>query len=159
MLVAIVESFKSARLLATLDRASELQKPVIVLKVGRSAAGSRAAASHTGSLAQDDEVVAAVLRQGGATRVRNTEHLVETVVLFGARRWPRSKGVALVSTSGGRCSLLGDLASEVPLQLATFQPETIARLGELLPGVWHAQQPTRSDRRGVRSRGDLYARL
>jgi len=73
VLVAIVESFKApARLRGVLERARASGKPVIVLKVGRSEAGQRAAASHTGSLAQDDDVVDAVLRETGAIRVRST---------------------------------------------------------------------------------------
>jgi acyl-CoA synthetase (NDP forming) len=54
-------------------------------------------------------------------------------VLFRDGRWPRPGGVALVSSSGGRCSLLGDLANGTALPLATFAPATLARLGELLP--------------------------
>jgi acyl-CoA synthetase (NDP forming) len=134
LLVAIVESFKRpGQLGGVLRRAAELEKPLIVLKVGLSEAGSRAAASHTGALAQDDDVVDTFLKAGGAVRVRNTEHLVETAVLFRRQCWPRCSSVALVSTSGGRCSLLGDLASSVPLDLATFQPETVGKLKDLLP--------------------------
>jgi acyl-CoA synthetase (NDP forming) len=142
MAVAIVESFKEpARLRPVLARAAALRKPVIVLKVGRSPAGQRAAASHTGSLAQDDAVIDAVLRSAGATRVNSTEHLVETVVLFGRRAWPTRSEVVLVSTSGGRCSLLGDLASRVPLTLADFAAPTVARLGELLPDFGSPNNP------------------
>ena len=134
VVVTIVESFKKPWLLRdTLDRAAELRKPIIVLKVGRSVAGSRAAASHTGSLAQDDAIVDAVLRSGGATRVRTTEQLVETLVLFRRQQWPTRREVVLVSTSGGRCSLLGDVASNVALDLTALQPETVATLGALLP--------------------------
>lgn len=103
-------------------------------------------------------MVEIVLGQGGASRVRTTEHLVETVVLFRRQQWPLRDGVALVSTSGGRCSLLGDLASAVPLPLATFAPQTIDRLKGLLPDFGSPNNPL--DPTGVVfDREGLYAPL
>ena len=144
LLVAIVESFHRPRAIAgLLGRAADRRKPVIVLKVGRSAAGSRAAASHTGALAQDDRVVASVLEAGGAIGVDSTEQLIETVVLFERlrERLPTRQATVLVSTSGGRCSLLGDLASRAGLPLATLAPETVERLRAILPDFGTPNNP------------------
>ena len=146
LVVGIVESFHRPRALSgLLARAAHLRKPVVVLKVGRSAAGSRAAASHTGALAQDDRVVAGVLEAGGAIVVDSTEQLIETVVLFTAQRdrplqLTRPEAV-LVSTSGGRCSLLGDLASRAGLPLATLASQTVERLRAILPDFGTPNNP------------------
>lgn len=142
VLAAIVESFKQpAAFLDVARRAAALGKPLIILKLGRSEPGRRAAASHTGSLAEDDRVVDAVFRRCGVTRVHSTDHFVETVVLFARRQWPASRGVAIISTSGGRCTLLGDLASEIGLDLAEFSEATRGDLRKLLPPFGSINNP------------------
>lgn len=142
VLAAIVEAFRQpARFLEVACRAAAVGKPLIVLKTGRSQAGQRAAASHTGALAQDDRVVDAALRRCGALRVRSTDHFVETVTLFAQPRRPAGRGVAIVSSSGGRCALLGDLAEEVGLELAGFTDETRRTLHSLLPPFGTVNNP------------------
>jgi len=142
LVAAIVESFKAPeRLRSVLERARALGKPVLVLKVGRSEAGQRAAASHTGSLAEDDAVVDAVLREAGALRMRGTDHLIESAVLFSTGRRPSRPRVALVSSSGGRCTLLGDLAARVSLDLTDLDAATQSELEQLLPDFGHANNP------------------
>ena len=80
-------------------------------------------------------MVASVLEAGGTIGVDSTEQLIETVVPFeGLReRLPTRPATVLVSTSGGHCSLLGDLASRAGLPLATLAPETVERLRAILP--------------------------
>ncbi|MDR7421495.1 MAG: acetate--CoA ligase family protein [Armatimonadota bacterium] len=142
VLATIVEAFRQpARFLEVASRAAALRKPLVVLKTGRSQAGQRAAASHTGALAQDDRVVDAALGRCGALRVRSTDHFVETVTLLAQPRRPDGRGVAIVSSSGGRCALLGDLAAEVGLELAEFTDRTRRTLHGLLPPFGAVNNP------------------
>ena len=75
-----------ARAAARADRAG---KPIVALKVGSSPAGQQAALAHTGSVAGDDAVVDAVLRQLNVIRVTSLEELLTTGALLGYNRWPR----------------------------------------------------------------------
>ncbi len=116
-------------------------KPLVVLKVGRSPAGTRSVAAHTGSLAGADAVVDAVFRQHGVIRVRSLEELLETCALLAARGWPEGGRTAVITTSGGACGLVADLAQGTAIELPDFAPATKARLAALLPVFGTPQNP------------------
>jgi acyl-CoA synthetase (NDP forming) len=142
VLGALLEGFREpGRFVEVARRALEAGKPLVVLKVGRSPAGERAAAAHTGSLAGEDQVAEAVLRQVGAIRVRSLEELLETCVVLDRQGWPAGRRTAVITTSGGSCSLVSDLAAGTALDIADFAPETKRRLGELLPEFGTPQNP------------------
>ena len=109
MIAAVVEQFRDVdglRQVAAL--AAEREKPFVVLKVGRSERGRRAALAHSGSLAGGHEFHAAFFRQHGIIAVDNLDELVETLVLLSAwqGRPPRGGGVGLVTISGGDTVLM-----------------------------------------------------
>ncbi len=130
--VAVVESIVAPdRFVAALDRAAELAKPVVVLRVGRSERGRRNALAHTGNLAGSGAAWDALLRQKGAIVVEDIDELLEATVLFSAYRpSPRTgpEGLGLVTISGGDCSLLCDLAEREGVMLPDLTPETRATL-------------------------------
>jgi len=109
-------------------RAAELEKPIVMLKAGRSPLTADLIASHTGSLAGDDRVIDAALRQAGIVRVDSLEQLVVTAGLFTAvgRVGPGKLGV--VSISGGACDIAADAAAALGTPLATFSDDTVRRL-------------------------------
>ncbi len=109
-------------------RAAELEKPIVMLKAGRSPLTADLIASHTGSLAGDDRVIDAALRQAGVVRVDALEELVVTAGLITAigRVGPGKLGV--VSISGGACDIAADAASALGTPLATFSEDTVHRL-------------------------------
>ena len=139
---ALIEGFgDTAAFLAAADSAVEASKPLVVLKVGRSEVSRRSAIAHTGSLAGADAVVDAVFRQKGVIRVNSPEELIETCGMLAAAGWPRGRRIACVTTSGGACGLLSDLAAGTRVEIPDFAPGTKARLAELLPAFGTPQNP------------------
>lgn len=130
-----------ARFRRAIERAREASKPVVVLKVGRSREGARAAASHTGSLVGSDRVFDAVLRRAGAVRVDDLEELVETLRLLSRGCRPRAPSVGIVTPSGGQAGLLADRARAHGLLLPEPEPRTVEALRRALPEFGAAQNP------------------
>ena len=119
-------------LMAAAERAFDAGKPVIMLKVGRTAASQAAAMSHTGALATDDAVFDAACRKFGIVRVDSLDEMIEASLAFGAGRLPAGRRVALVGYSGGAKGLFLDCAAGIGLDLPDFAPETQTRLSEMI---------------------------
>ena len=98
---------------AAARRALALDKPLIILKAGRSEAGAKASVSHTGSLAGADEVYQAVFAQNGVLRADNLDELFDLAILAQAPRRPRGRRVQVVSISGAAGILMADVGSTV----------------------------------------------
>jgi acetate---CoA ligase (ADP-forming) len=129
-----VEQFRNPeKLLAAAELAADRRKPVVVLKIGRSEGGRRAALAHTGSLVGADGVADAVLRQHGITRVYNLDEMIETLAVFHTRKLPHGPGVASAFVSGGASGLVADLGADVGLTFPALAPETAARLEQVIP--------------------------
>jgi acetyltransferase len=109
-------------------RALARAKPVIVLKVGRHAEGSRAAQSHTGALVGDDAVFDAVLARGGAVRVPGYRHLFAAARALVTHRKPAGPRLAIVTNGGGPGVLAADAAAQAGIPLATLSAPTLAVL-------------------------------
>ncbi len=127
--------------LAAADAALQAGKPIVILKVGRSEVAARSVIAHTGSLAGADAVAEAVFRQKGVTRVDSLEELVETCAMLDAAGWPTGGRTAVVTTSGGACGLVSDLAHGTRIEMPDFSPATKARLADLLPVFGTPQNP------------------
>ncbi|MDA0655810.1 MAG: acetate--CoA ligase family protein [Proteobacteria bacterium] len=123
------------------ERALELGKPVVVTKVGRTDAGKRAAASHTGSLAGADEVFDGIAQQFGLIRARNEEHMMDLADAFMLCDLPEGPGVAVITQSGGAGVMMTDRAVELGLQV----PQPCARVresvSEVIPAFGSANNP------------------
>ena len=130
-----------AGLVAAAEAALDLAKPIVVTKVGRSEAGARAAASHTGSLAGEDAVFDGVARQYGVVRARNEEHMLDLVEAFANTKLPRGPGVGIITQSGGAGVLMADRAEELGLNVPVLAEETVARLEGILPAFGAAGNP------------------
>ncbi|HET6213610.1 MAG TPA: acetate--CoA ligase family protein [Micromonosporaceae bacterium] len=118
-------------------------KPTTLLVAGRSAAGARAAASHTGALATPDRVVDGALRQLGITRVSDVDELLDVGDAFAlcSGRTPAGPRVAVVTTSGGSGILATDAIVLNGLTLAELAPSTVDALKEILPPYGSADNP------------------
>jgi acyl-CoA synthetase (NDP forming) len=109
-------------------------RPVVLLAPGRSAAGARAARSHTGSLASSEAVLNAVCRATGVLRVDTPQELFEaTVALLGAAR-PRGRRVAVITEGGGHGGIAADAIEAAGLRVPAFGDALLGRLREALPG-------------------------
>ncbi|MFN8218440.1 MAG: acetate--CoA ligase family protein [Solirubrobacterales bacterium] len=126
-----------ARLARALGRCAERGIGVAALKVGSSAAGARAAGAHTGALAGDHRVFAALLEEAGAALAADPGELLE---LARALAVPRARpagdgGLAVLTCSGGDSGVAADLAARAGLRLPPLAPATRERLAALLPAA------------------------
>ncbi len=114
--------------------ALEREKPIVVLKLGRTEAGSRAAASHTGAIAGVDDIYQAAFRQYGLISVNTCNELYETAILLRKRRWPQGRRAASVAATGGNIVHLADMGADQGIEWAEYSAQTQAVLSGLLPG-------------------------
>ncbi len=101
---------ESEKFLAALDLARRNKKPIVMMKVGRSALGGEAAKSHTASIAGDDAVTDAVLREFGVLRARNTEEALDIAYAATRRIYPVHNTLGVLTVSGGAGVLISDAA-------------------------------------------------
>jgi acetate---CoA ligase (ADP-forming) len=110
------------------------EKPTIILKSGRTGAGSRAAASHTGAMAkEDDAVFDAMLRQSGAMRAANLEDFFDLTKAFSCLRPPRGDRMAVITMSGGEGVLATDALEANGFKPASLGPGTREKLKRVMP--------------------------
>jgi acetate---CoA ligase (ADP-forming) len=125
-----------------LARARELRKPVAVVKVGRGARAREAARSHTGALAGEDEVIDAAIRQYGALRVDDIDHLLAFLYLASSLpELPRGDRLGVVSLSGGLGVWAADVAEERGAVVTDLSEQTRERLTDVLPGFASVTNP------------------
>ena len=131
---AYVEGLRDpARLRDLAAMARSADTPLVVWKVGRSAAGAKAAASHTASLAGDDRLYSAAFRQFGIVEAGDIGEMADALRALGMGRRTEGPRLGIVTVSGGAGVAMADRADEVGLILADFAPETLAALKERLP--------------------------
>ncbi|MHB8139422.1 MAG: acetate--CoA ligase family protein [Smithellaceae bacterium] len=117
------------------------KKPVVVIKAGRSEAGAAAVASHTGSLAGSDAVFDAVCRRAGLIRVQNSEAFFDALAAFEKLPLPRGNRMGSLSITGMGCVAATDAAEEYGIILPALKPETLKRLGEVMPSWAPVRNP------------------
>ncbi|HVO77838.1 MAG TPA: acetate--CoA ligase family protein [Methanomassiliicoccales archaeon] len=108
-------------------------KPILALKAGRTDTGARAASSHTGALTGSDKVYDAAMRQSGVMRVANLDDLFDALTVFASMPMPGPGGLAIVTNAGGLGVLAADSCGDSGMTMASFAPETIAKLKSYLP--------------------------
>src|SRR5215472_11239639 len=129
-----IESIRSPR--AFFDKAREVRKskkPIVVLKPGRTRDGARASASHTGSLASDNDILDGALRQCGIARADDEDEFLNALRALVMLPKPRGRRVGIATTSGALGVISTDLLVENGLELAKFEPATLAAMRAILP--------------------------
>jgi acyl-CoA synthetase (NDP forming) len=123
------------------EHALSAGKPLTLTKVGRTDAGAKAAASHTGALAGSDAVFDGVIRGLGVTRARNEEHMLDIVEVLGGCKLPDGRGLGIVTQSGGAGVLMADRAEEMGLVVSELSPQTRAQLAAVIPAFGTTGNP------------------
>ena len=137
-----IEGFKDGPgMLELASTALAIGKPLVLTKVGRSSAGARAAASHTGSLAGTDAVFDGIARQYGLVRARNEEHMLDLAEVMAACALPEGTGIGIITQSGGAGVLMADRAEELGLGVPSLAQATQDRLRPVIPGFGATGNP------------------
>ena len=136
-----VESLSNFRKFMSAARAASRLKPIVVLKSGRSPAGTRAAASHTGAMAGEDAVYDAAFKRAGIVRVNTIGELFDCAELMAKQPRPTGPRLAVVTNAGGPGVMAADALSQYGLEPAPLEPETLEKLNKILPPLWSRANP------------------
>jgi acetyltransferase len=136
-----IEGVRDARRFVSALRAAARVKPVILMKVGRHPAGSRAVVSHTGAIVGADDVFEAVVRRAGVVRVTTIGQLVAAAQALATRLRPQGPRLAIVTNGGGPGVMAADRATDLGIPLAELAPQTIEALKTALPANWSHANP------------------
>lgn len=137
-----IEGFRSiAKLRVALQACNDAGKPVVLLKIGSTDAGSSMAQSHTGHLTGADAVVDGLFEQYGVVRVRDLDELLETAALLAKLPPGTGSNVALYSISGGSGTLMAEQAQLAGLPIPELSAATQAQLHEHLPTYLTVRNP------------------
>ncbi len=135
VIIAAMEGVRDGRrLVRALLRARAADKPVILLKLGRSRVGSAAAQSHTGALAGEDRVFDAAVRDAGAIRCTTFIEAVDVATAFAVAPRPAGRRVGIVSASGGGGIMIADRADDLGLDVPALSAPLREELDAIIPG-------------------------
>ncbi len=139
--LAYVEGVPDGRGFFERTRAVAARKPLVLVKGGATAGGQRAAASHTGSLATDDQVFDGMCRQAGITRTATIEEAFEVAATFATQPMPRGNRVVVLTTAGGWGVVTADAITRSSLDLTSLPDDLKAALDGKLPPRWSRNNP------------------
>jgi len=136
-----LESFGDPGRFTALSRRISKKKPIVAVKSGITAAGARAASSHTGSLAGLEIAADALLQQCGVIRVNTIEEMIDLVAGFSRAPIPRGNRICIITNAGGPAIMAADTVDAYGLEMAELSDETRARMMEVLPAEASVQNP------------------
>ena len=136
-----IEGIRQSRSFMSALRAAARTKPVIVIKIGRHAAGSRAARSHTGALVGADDVFDASLRRAGVVRVQTVVQLFAVAQALSSNYQPDGNRLVILTNGGGPGAMAADHTADLGVPLAELTPATMEALDKVLPNVWSHANP------------------
>jgi len=136
-----METVGDARSFLSAAREVALNKPIIVIKAGRTAAGGKAAASHTGSMTGSDDVLDAAFRRSGVLRVNNIADLFYTAEVLSKQPRPKGPKLTILTNAGGPAVLATDALISSGGELAELSPKTHEELNQFLPPHWSRNNP------------------
>ena len=141
VIVAYLESITSGKEFVQEAAAAAALKPVVVLKVGTSGAGARAASSHTGSLTGADIAYGAAFRRSGILRAATFEALFDYATALAMQPLPKGNRVAVITNAGGPGIMAADAVENCGLQMATLSERTTTLLRSKLPEAASVTNP------------------
>ncbi len=140
-LMLYVESVKNGRRFFESARRLGKLKPVVLLKGGRTQAGNRAAASHTGALSSDLRIFNAMCRQAGIVKVEQPMDMLDLAASFSSLPLPKGNRAAIMTLGGGWGVITADLCSEYGLNVPELSSELCNHIDKLLPPFWSRSNP------------------
>jgi acetyltransferase len=143
MCIAYLEGIKDGKqFMRIANRALELNKPIVALKVGRSEVGQKAASSHTASLTGSDAVADAFFRQKAIIRVNDIQGMIDCASLMQAiPALPKGNKLGVITTSGGGGILVADTAEDLGLQMPPLDEKTTVEVEKVIPAYGSALNP------------------
>ena len=136
-----IENLTNFRRFMSAARSVSRIKPIIVLKSGRSPAGAKAAASHTGAMAGEDAVYDAAFKRAGIVRVDTIEELFDCAELMAKQPRPRGPRLAILTNGGGPGVMATDTLARYGQEPAPLDPETLQAFDAFLPDFWSRGNP------------------
>ena len=136
-----LEDLKDGRSFAEVAKRVSKKKPIIVLKAGRTAAGAKAAGSHTGALAGDDKIYDDVLRQSGVIRAPGLRDMLDYARGLQKLPTPKGENVVIITGAGGSGVLLSDACVDYGLNLMKIPPDLDAAFRKFIPPFGAAGNP------------------
>ena len=133
VIMMYIEGIKDGKRFFEAARRLTKEKPLIVLKVGRTRAGAKAALSHTGSLTGRDEVFEALCQQVGIIRATDFDELIDFAKMFAYQPLPRGNRVCIVTLSGGAGVMAADACLQSELRLSNLAHHTLQKVVEKMP--------------------------
>jgi acyl-CoA synthetase (NDP forming) len=130
-----LEGMRDGRRFLKISKRVTSQKPVLILKSGRTREAARVSASHTGSLAIDDQIFSAACKQAGVIRLEKFNELFELPKIFTLQPLPKGNRLGMVTFTGGVGVLAIDEAVKYGLSVASLSPETTESLNAIFPGL------------------------
>jgi acetyltransferase len=140
-IIIYMESITDARRFLSAARAFSRSKPIILLKVGKSKEGAKAAMSHTGSLTGNDAIFNAAFKRAGIIRVDTIGELFDAAQALSMQKRPAGKRLAVVTNAGGPGVIVTDSLIEKGGELAALSEKTMAKLNEVMPPAWSHGNP------------------
>jgi len=139
--ILYIESVKNGRRFFESALRVGKKKPIVLLKGGRSQAGNRAAASHTGAMASDIKIFDAVCRQAGIVRAERPMDLLDLAAAFSSLPYPRGNRAAIMTLGGGWGVVTADLCAEFGMGVPQLTAQLIAGIDRMLPSYWSRSNP------------------
>lgn len=136
-----IEGAADGRNFMAAARAAAMKKPICALKIGHSQAGARAAASHTGSLAANDTIFDAALKQSGVIRIKESQDFLNVAEAFAKCPLPKGNRIAIMTDGGGHGVMATDAAEAANLQIPVLSENTRENLGTVLPSYCPMKNP------------------
>ena len=130
-----LESIRDGRRFLDISRRVAAQKPVLILKSGRTKEGAKVSASHTGALAMDDQIFSAACKQAGIIRLEKFHELFELPKIFSLQSLPKGNRLGITTFTGGVGVLAIDEGSKYGLSVAQLSPHIASKLNAIFPGL------------------------